>query len=295
MQSQSIPFNLNDHQYHTSNEKYQVNEIINDDEKIENIYTNLVLSINNRLGDIIEITHDERKYLNGMVRKFKPKKLVEIGVSGGGTAALMLNAIKDIPDAKLYSIDRAKGWNRNPTQIKIGWLVGEKFPELMNKWTLYTGVNTAEVIEKIGNNIDFVYIDTVHFCPGEMLNWLEILPFLKEEAVVVFHDAYLMFLRDYKKIENFSNNQLLSYIRGQLILPSYGNMVFSRNIGGLKLSRNQKNYYKHYFMALGTQWNYLPEEYDLKILREFFLKYYGEKLVEIYDDAVFKNKNRFKR
>ena len=55
-----------------------------------------------------------------MVRKFKPKKLVEIGVSGGGTAALMLNAIKDIPDAKLYSIDRAKGWNRNPTQIKIG-------------------------------------------------------------------------------------------------------------------------------------------------------------------------------
>jgi flagellar basal body-associated protein FliL len=84
IQSQSLPFNLNEHQYHTSNETNQVNEIISDEEKIENIDTNLVLSINNRLGDIIEITHDERKYLNGMVRKFKPKKLVEIGVSGGG-------------------------------------------------------------------------------------------------------------------------------------------------------------------------------------------------------------------
>ena len=79
----------------------------------------------------------------------------------------------------------------------------------MNKWTIYAGVNTAEVIEKIGNNIDFAFIDTVHWCPGEMLNWLEILPFLKEEAVVVFHDAFLMFFNDRindRRTINYSNN-----------------------------------------------------------------------------------------
>ena len=34
---------------------------------------------------------------------------------------------------------------------KIGWLVSEKFPELMDKWTLFISKNTAEVIETIGN------------------------------------------------------------------------------------------------------------------------------------------------
>ena len=47
IQSQSLPFNLNEHQYHTSNENNQVNEIISDEEKIENIDTNLVFSIIN--------------------------------------------------------------------------------------------------------------------------------------------------------------------------------------------------------------------------------------------------------
>ena len=270
---------------------------INNNEKIEEIDSNLILPLQDRLKGVIEITFDEQKYLNGMVRKFKPKKLVEIGVSGGGTSALMLNAIKDMPDAKLYSIDRYVNWYRGEGK-KSGWAIEERFSELMNKWTFYTGVNTAEVIEKIGNNIDFAYIDTVHKCPGEMINFLEILPFLKEEAIVVLHDTYMNFLANYiydKKIINYSNNQLLCYIRGELILPSYGNEVFSRNIGGLKLYKNQKNYLKQYFLALGTQWVYMPEENDLKILRDFYIKYYGEKLVEIYDDAVAKNKKRWNR
>jgi len=40
----------------------------------------------------------------------------------------------------------------NPSK-KVGWLVKKKFSELINKWTLYTGVNTAEYIESIGNII----------------------------------------------------------------------------------------------------------------------------------------------
>ena len=238
------------------------------------------------LQDEIEINNDERKFLNGLVRKYKPKKIVEIGVSAGGTAVLMLNAIKDIPESKLYSIDRSETWCVLASR-KTGWLVKEKFLELMVKWTLFIG-NTAEFTEKIGNNIEFVYIDTVHQTPGEMLHWLEILPFLKEEAIVVFHDIYLMFAGSVyqKTLLNYSNNQLLCYIRRQLILPSYGDKPFSRNIGALKLDKNQKRYYKQYFLALGNQWFYKPDEKDLEILRSYFKKYYGDKLVEIYDDAV---------
>ena len=93
-----------------------------------------------------------------------------------------------------------------------------------------------------------------------------------------------MFTGNYKlkNNTNFSNNQLLCYIRGNLILPSYNNhSIFSRNIGALQLAKNQKLYYKQYFLALGNQWHYFPEEKDLTILREHFIKYYGEYLVEI--------------
>ena len=32
----------------------------------------------------------------------------------------------------------------------------------------------------IGNDIDFAFIDTAHVMPGEVLNIIEILPFLKK-------------------------------------------------------------------------------------------------------------------
>ena len=127
-----------------------------------------------------------------MIRKIKPKKIFEIGVAYGGTAALKLNAIKDIEDTKLYSIDINKNCYKLRSK-KTGFFANEKFPHLAGKRTLYTGGYTSEFIEKIGNNIDLVYIDTVHLTPGEILNWLDILPFLKEESFVILHDNSFKF------------------------------------------------------------------------------------------------------
>jgi len=35
------------------------------------------------------------------------------------------------------------------------------------------------------------------------------------------------------------------------------------NIGAIKLSKKQENYYLQYFLALGAQWQYLPSEREL--------------------------------
>ena len=177
---------------------------------IEDKDLNIFNLIENEIKDKIEITIDEQKFFHGLLRKIKPKKIVEIGVSRGGSTILILNAIKDIEGAKLFSIDKSIYCYRNRTQ-KTGYLVQEKFPELMNKWTLYTGGLTAEYIETIGDEIDFVYIDTVNVTPGEMLDWLMVLPFLKNEAIVVFHDAFYLYI--FNKVEKHkrhtSNNQLI--------------------------------------------------------------------------------------
>ena len=104
---------------------------------------------------------NQREFINGIIRKYKPKKLVEIGVYLGGSSIIILNAIKDIENSKLYSIElNDKNW--------IGNCTFKKFPNLINKWTLYKGNITANFIETIGNNIDFAMIDTSHFEPGEI-------------------------------------------------------------------------------------------------------------------------------
>ena len=34
---------------------------------------------------------------------------------------------------------------------------------------------------------DFLFLDTVHLAPGELINIIEALPFLNDEAIVVLH------------------------------------------------------------------------------------------------------------
>ena len=258
---------------------------------IETTDLNILKVIENEIKEYIELTPEEQKFMNGLIRKIKPRKIVEIGVSKGGSAALILNAIKDIKGSKLFSIDKSIYCYRDENK-KTGFVVEEKFPQLLDKWSLYTGGLTSEFIETIGNGIDLVFIDTMHIAPGEMLDWLMVLPFLKNEAIVVFHDAFFLYYN--KEVTKYkvhtSNNQLLCYIRGELILPQYGDSLFFRNIGALKLAPEQNKYYYQYFLALGNQWEYMPSENDLKLMRDFFMKYYGKNYVEIYDDALEKNK-----
>ena len=62
------------------------------------------------------------------------------------------------------------------------------FPNLLTKWTLYKGNIAAKFMEEIGKDIDMVLIDSAHFEPGEILDFLIVLPFLSEEAIIIMHD-----------------------------------------------------------------------------------------------------------
>ena len=93
---------------------------------------------------------NQREFLNGVVRKFKPKKVLEIGVAEGGSSIIILNAIKDIEDSHLFSIDLSKN-------DMIGYCVKNIFQNLSNKWSLYTGNIPVKFMKKIGNNIDMVF------------------------------------------------------------------------------------------------------------------------------------------
>jgi len=219
---------------------------------------------------------NQREFLNGVIRKFKPSKLLEVGVYRGGSSIIILNAINDIKDSKLYSIDINE-------KRYIGECVNKYFPDLKKNWKLYNGNIACEYLEKIGKNIDMAIIDTAHFEPGEILDFLMILPFLRENAIVIFHDIGNQ-LRINDKRREWAPYLIFNGIRGKKIFPS-GNMILGHDIGAIILEKDQKKYYHDYFRLLGGQWQYFPNEVHIIKMRKFFKKYYDKDCVFMFEEA----------
>jgi predicted O-methyltransferase YrrM len=227
---------------------------------------------------------NQREFLNGIIRKYRPKKILELGVLLGGSSIIILNAIKDIKNSHLYSIDIGNS-------TIIGSCAQNSFSYLTNKWTLFKGNIAAKYIEKIGKNIDFALIDTSHFEPGEILDFLMILPFLKEEAIIIFHDI------DNQITDSKGKNMryywapyiIFNLIRGKKFYPS-GPGVLNKDIGAIKLEKNQKRFIHDYCRALGGHWEYFLAEEHIQIIKSFFEKYYDKECLIILNEALSFNK-----
>ena len=229
---------------------------------------------------------NQREFLNGIIRKFRPLKILEIGVHFGGSSIIMLNAINDIKNSKLFSIDLN-------SEEEVGKCVYKYFPNLLKKWQLFKGNIASKYIKKIGHNIDMVFIDTAHFEPGEILDFLIVLPFLKEGAIVIIHDIAHQLTEGYKRNE-WAPYIIFNGIRGYKYLPS-GNQILKQDIGAVQLEKNQYNYYKDYFRLLGGQWQYFPKEKYIEQIRNYFKKYYDDECLTIFEEAVTFNRELVKR
>ena len=251
-------------------------------EEFEQEYLN---EIKNKLDGAL-IKNIDMKFINGMIRKYKPKKILEVGVAGGDSSAIILNAIQNIENSHLYSIDLLT-YVYNRKEKEIGWVVKENFSYLMNKWTLFTGGITSKFIEEIGGDIDLVFIDTVHESPGEWLDIIQVMPFLKKKAIVMLHDINFQFST--KKAFFSSNDHLFTYLKGKKIIPKVPEVI--PNIGAVLLDNDQKKYYFDYFFALTSTWAYIPKIKEWNFIRKFIVKYYEKELIEIYDTSYKLNKN----
>ena len=73
-------------------------------DKPEYYQNELVEEVDELIKDISEMQKIERQFINGIIRQVKPKKILEVGISSGAGTAIILNAIKDMQESKLYSI-----------------------------------------------------------------------------------------------------------------------------------------------------------------------------------------------
>ena len=252
---------------------------------LEKYEINIYNKINNHnLFRCSRMWGNQRAFLNGVVRKFKPKKVLEIGVAEGGSSVVILNAIKDIKNSHLFSIDLSKS-------DMIGFCVKKIFKNLSNNWSLFTGNIPAKFMKEIGNNIEMVFIDSGHYEPGEIFDFLIVLPFLKEEAIVMFHDIGNQITKAGPKgsRRNWAPYKIFNIVRGKKFYPS-GKHILTKDIGAIKLDKNQHKYIHDYFRTLGGQWDYFPEEEHIDLMRKLIKLYYDNDCSIMFEETVKFNK-----
>ena len=266
----------------TSNDLKKVDEKIYLDKYEVNIYENIKEKILSKNSSRMWL--NQREFLNGVIRKFRPKKIIELGVAEGGSSSIILNAIFDIKNSHLYSIDLS-------THFLIGSCVKMLVPKYLDKWSLYKSYTAAKFLEQIGGGINMAFIDTSHFEPGEILDFLIILPFLSRGAIIVFHDIgnQITISQGKNSRREHAPYLIFNIIKGKKFLPS-GNGILTKDIGAIKLEGNQKEYVHDYFRALGGQWEYLPNEEDIDMIREIFKKYYDKDCLTMFEEAISFNR-----
>ena len=267
---------------------------INKPEKFEN---EIVDEINDILNiklvqemTISEMSYLERCFLNGIIRQTKPKKILELGVSAGGSSAIILNAIKDFDNAKLYSVDYNKKWCRDNSK-DVGFIIDEKFSNLKNKWKLYTGGTAAKFMEEIGGEIDLCLIDTMHINPGEFLDFLIVLPYLKKNAILILHDIALHYNSNER--HSITNCILFSCLRGKKLSFNEGLWNSFANIGAVILDENIKDNILDYLYLLTLPFEYLPTDNDILECQKLFSKHYKQDLVDKFINIMLVNKKFF--
>lgn len=241
-----------------------------------------------------EMTASEQEFLADIVLKYKPKKLLEIGIASGASSVILLNAIKDMPESHLTSIDYSTPWYRDNT--KNSGFVADDYPDLKLKWTLYTGGMASEFMDNIGGDIDFCFIDTRHSLPGEVIDFLLVLPYLKPDAVVVFHDTNLHTWGNFSSCT--ANNMLVSAVSGEKIVPeTFENIFFHNtlkkdfqmyfpNITGIILDGTQIEKVWDIFNLLTQKWKYMPKSEDIQSIRASFQKHYSHFYVDMFDSIL---------
>ncbi|MDR0827785.1 MAG: class I SAM-dependent methyltransferase [Desulfovibrio sp.] len=256
---------------------------------IDSFEREILDDINDKLEPYIQMSMEERYYLNGIVRKAKPKKILEIGTALGGSAALLLNATRNIDGAKVLSLDYSTQCYIMPEK-QTGWIVPELFPELAKRWEFHGGGCVCQYLEGGGGGFDLLLLDTVHSNPGEFLNILEALPYLKDGAIVVLHDTSQW--TTWGKELQCTNQILLSTLKGKRILFDDAACPVIPCIGGIVLDKIDHDMLWGLFTNIALPWvNSLPY-IDYVTLARYFDQHYDRDLVDIFKRSAIWHRQR---
>jgi predicted O-methyltransferase YrrM len=146
---------------------------------------------------------DDALFLYWLVRKLKPKVIVQTGVCNGLSAAFMvLGLVKNGPEGKLHAIDLAPvfnpqdpGWTIKgkvygfiiPEGKSSGWLVPDAYRDRFEVWSGDAKELLPKMVDKV-DSIDLFYHDSDHTYDHMMFEFREAKRKLKPGGLIVGDD-----------------------------------------------------------------------------------------------------------
>lgn len=238
------------------------------------------------------LSDDNLLWICSLIEKYKPKRILEIGVSTGGSTAVYLNCIKKLNlNCELVSVDSELVASYKKGKPSIGQEVYDLADYLdITNFKLIPGKIVADITNDIGV-FDMIIIDTTHFIPGEVLDLLCLKNNIDKKTIIILDDINIesRYPEIYK--ENLkstsSNSMILSALNGSLLFP---NTIFPE-IGGVILSDNTFDE-NRLLLCLCHKWNSdildFKDKYFNKI-KELYGIEFLKKLEVIYDKYKYSN------
>lgn len=234
-----------------------------------------------------ELSEAEHGFICGLIKKYKPQKIVELGVSGGGTSVLILNCLQKLGlnDTRMYSVDLSETYHFNPEK-RCGFQIEEARPFLKNigNHKLILGKILPEVIEDIAKDgkIDFLILDTTHYLPGELMDFAIAIPFLADEAVVVLDDTSFWFEGENRWA--FATKVLFDLCISDNKYYAQTPDGFSK-IVAFTMPRKTHSWQKNIFDALSMPWHYCFDT-QIKAYESIVDKYFAGDIQDSFKKAV---------
>lgn len=243
-----------------------------------------------------EMSSHESAFLCGLIKQYKPRKILEVGIAAGATTGIIIEAAGqlDYGHIDMYSVDLSVSYYRdkNKSQRQSGFMADS----IINKYAstishnFFLGKYLPEVLDDIGYGIDFFVLDTVHAMPGEFLDYISVLPFLKEGAVVVLHDTEYHLYHQTNPSCGFSNNLLYGMMCGDKITQFDPSRPFLLpNITAMVITSDSKKYINNVFWGFSYKWEYIISTNEFEIYRNWYSKFYDKDSIQVFASSYAAN------
>lgn len=242
-----------------------------------------------------EMSRDDHGYLCGLLKEKRPRTIMEIGVAEGGTTLVIDIAMNMLGvDAVLYSIDISPMLYYDKRK-KTGWIYSDSKERRLNQ-TFMLGHTVGGYIWNIKEDIDFVLIDTTHIMPGELLDFLAVLPYLHTGTIVVLHDVNLNIARGLSKNPNLvisapwsvATKILYASVTANKYAAFYEEQNF--NIAAFEVNEHTRINVYDVFWSLTNTWKYVPDEWQVEEYRKIYEQEYDAECNDLFEYALRKNR-----
>lgn len=243
-----------------------------------------------------EMTEFDSAFLCGLIKLEKPRKVVEVGIAAGATTAILVECLEELDtEYEMYSVDFSEKYYRDIGNLPSGFMaktLKEQKKEMKGKHQFLLGGCVYEYLDKIGNDIDFLILDTMHTLPGELLDFIVLFHHLSPNAVVCLHDISLN-----NRVRGFSymnaTNVLFHSVVGEKLINYISDNGIEKvdypNIGAFRINKDTEYYIENVFQALTMSWHYMPNWKDIKGYGQHIKKDYPADLFHIWENAVMMN------